>query len=92
MSPIQEAVRPAEEKIPGPPALEAAIGANVLRELGEPDNLHRVQVHQVFGGKYRVNVFVRVDAATFKVAHSYFLEVDSHGRVQASSPALTRLY
>jgi hypothetical protein len=92
MSTTQEEVLHPGQKTPDRPALEAVIGENVLRGLGKPDNLHMVQVRQVFGGKYRVNVFVRADAATFKVAHSYFLEADDDGNVLASSPAITRLY
>jgi len=72
--------------------LEAVIGENVLHGLGEPENLHRVQVRQVFGDKYRVNVFVRADASTYKVAHSYFLEADSNGKVLTSVPPITRMY
>jgi hypothetical protein len=82
----------AEQKKEEAGLLEAVIRENVLRGLGEPDNLHRVQVRQVFGGKYRVNVFVRADASTYKVAHSYFLEADSAGQVLTSVPAITRMY
>jgi hypothetical protein len=39
-----------------------------------------------------VNVFVGDDAASLKVAHSYFLQADGDGRVLTSSPAITRAY
>jgi len=71
--------------------VEAIIGESVLHSLGEPENLHTVQVKPVFGGTYRVNVYVRADA-TFKVAHSYFLEADADGRVLASAPPIRRMY
>jgi hypothetical protein len=72
--------------------LEARVGAGVLRVLGVPDNFHAVKVRWVFGSKYRVNVYVRVAAGTFEVAHSYFVEADGDGAVVASCPPITRLY
>src|SRR5690349_19313819 len=42
----------------GPQRRIAAIGRNVLRALGEPGDLHRVQVQGLWEGYYRVNVFV----------------------------------
>ena len=72
--------------------VEAVIGRNVLFRLGRPGDLHRVQVKPVSGSKYRVNVYVRADAASYRVAHSYFLEADGEGRVLASSPEITRTY
>ena len=71
---------------------EAGIVRDVLSQLGRPGELHRVQVKPVFGGKYRVNVYVRADAASYRVAHSYFLEADAEGKVLASCPAITRTY
>jgi hypothetical protein len=71
---------------------EAVIARDVLGRLGEPGRLHRVQVRPVFAGKYRVNVYVGADAASYRVAHSYFVEADGDGKVLASSPAITRLY
>jgi hypothetical protein len=91
MSTTLEAVVQGEQAGPGG-GLEAAIGASVLRVLGEPDNFHAVKVRQVFGSKYRVNVYVRAGAGTFEVAHSYFVEADGDGAVVASCPPITRLY
>jgi hypothetical protein len=70
---------------------EAALARDVLGRLGEPDGLHTVQVKPVSGGKYRVNVYVRA-AASYRVAHSFFVEADGDGRVLASSPAIDRQY
>jgi hypothetical protein len=72
--------------------LEAVIRDSVLSELGRPRGLVRVQVKCVWGDCYRVNVFVGADAASAKVAHSYFLEADGDGKVLTSSPAITRAY
>jgi len=72
--------------------VEAVIVEDVLYRLGEPENLHLVKVRQVYGDKYRVNVYVRADASSYKVAHSYFLEADAKGKVLASTPSISRLY
>ena len=72
--------------------LEAAISNQVLLGLGQPGCLHRVQVHSLWKDHYRVNVFVGVDAATTKVAHSYFLVTDGTGNILASSPKIISQY
>ena len=58
-------------------SLEAVVGENVMHDLGQPAGLHHVQARRVFGGNYRVNVFVGADA---------------DGKVIESSPAITRRY
>ena len=72
--------------------LEAVVRDNVMYDLGSPPGLHRVQVKCLWAGRYRVNVFVGDDAASFKVAHSYFLEADGDGKVLTSTPPVTRAY
>src|SRR5207244_4117813 len=47
---------------------------------------------RVWADYYRVNVFVGADAASAKVAHSYFVAADGDGKVIESTPAITRLY
>ena len=63
--------------------LDAAIGRQVLLSLGQPEGLHLVQVRYLWEDHYRVNVFIGVDAASAKVAHSYFLLADSAGKILA---------
>jgi hypothetical protein len=70
----------------------ALIGAHVLRALGQPDALHRVQVRHLWEDHYRVNVLVGADAAQAKVAHSYFLVVNPAGAILTSTPTITRQY
>jgi hypothetical protein len=72
--------------------LSALLGGSVLRLLGEPGGLHRVQVRALWEGRYRVNVLVGADAASAKVAHSFFLVADPDGNILASSPEITRRY
>lgn len=72
--------------------LDAAIGSRVIQMLGQPDDLHRLQVRQVWGDRYRVNVITGADAVTAKVAHSFFLVVDGAGNILASTPKITKHY
>jgi hypothetical protein len=72
--------------------LNGAISKQVLLGLGQPQGLHLVQVRFLWEDHYRVNVFVGVDAASAKVAHSYFLVADSAGNILASTPKITSRY
>jgi hypothetical protein len=71
---------------------EVAIGNRVLHALGQPDNFLRVQVRRLWGDHYRVNVFVGDDAASARVAHSYFLTTGSEGNFAACSPEISKQY
>jgi hypothetical protein len=73
-------------------SVEAVVGENVMRDLGQPAGLHHVQSRRVFADNYRVNVFVGEGAASAKVAHSFFVAADADGKVLESSPAITRRY
>ena len=57
-----------------------------------PTPLREVQVRQLWKDHYRVNVMVGVDAASVRVAHSYFVETDGDGNVLAATPKITKLY
>ena len=70
----------------------ALIGQNVLRALGQPADLHKVQVRQLWEDHYRANVLVGADAASTKVAHSYFLLVGNDGNIIAATPAIVKRY
>jgi hypothetical protein len=71
---------------------DAVIGSRVIRDLGQPDHLQRVQVRRLWGQNYRVNVFVGADAASSKIAHSYFLVADDVGNITACVPTITKQY
>jgi hypothetical protein len=92
MAAKQQEKRPADPERQERPERDAAIGRLVLNTLGQPGDLHRVQVRQLWEDHYRVNVFVGVDAASAKVAHSYFLVADGGGNIVASTPTITRQY
>jgi hypothetical protein len=73
-------------------ALRAAIGEHVLRALGRPVDLVRVQVRRLWADRYRVNVLVGADASAVTIAHSFFVVADESGAVQAAEPPLTQRY
>ena len=72
--------------------LNALIGEQVIHTLGEPDRLLKVSVRPLWANVYRVNVFVGPDAASARIANSYFLNVDGDGKIAASTPRITRQY
>jgi hypothetical protein len=72
--------------------LHSVIGNHVMSTLGRPDDFQRVQVRPLWQDHYRVNVLVGVDAASVKVAHSYFLVTEGDGNITASTPPLSRQY
>jgi peptidylprolyl isomerase len=74
------------------PDVPALIRGQVIQRLGEPEQLVRVQVRPLWDNRYRVNVFVGPDAATARIAHGYFVTVDSAGAIVASEPAIRRRY
>jgi hypothetical protein len=89
--------RPAQDKDKGKEqrerdSLVALIGEWVLRTLGKPHGLRGVQVRHLWEDHYRVNVLVGQDAASARVAHSYFLVADQEGDISASTPEITRQY
>jgi len=92
MPPQQQEKRPTDGERQGHPELNGILGRHVIHALGQPGDLLRVQVQQVWEGHYRVNVFVGVDAASVKVAHSYFLVADRDGNIVASTPEITKRY
>ncbi len=69
---------------------ENLIRGHVLRALGEPGGLGRVQVRSLWGNYYRVNVVVGEDPGCAKIVRSYFLETDGAGNVLESSPRIIR--
>ena len=72
--------------------LNSVIGKHVIHTLGQPQDFHAVQVRPLWEDHYRVNVLVGLDAASTRVAHSYFLVADGQGNILGSTPEITRRY
>ena len=83
---LDETAAGGEKREAGQP--DAAIRSHVLRTLGRPAGLLRVEVRRLWEDHYRVNVFIGVDAASATISHSYFLVADAAGNVTASTPKL----
>jgi hypothetical protein len=71
---------------------EVLIGRRVILALGEPSDLLRVQVRELWDQRYRVNIYVGSDAVSARVANSYFLETDDDGNIIAATPKIKRQY
>jgi len=72
--------------------VSALIGRHVMTTLGRPPDLHAVQVRRLWEDYYRVNIFVGVDAASAKIANSYFLVADGDGNIVTSTPDIIKQY
>jgi hypothetical protein len=70
----------------------SVIVGQLLQALGRPAILHRVDVRHLWDDHYRANVYVGADAASTRVAHSYFVVADEAGNIIASVPDITRKY
>ena len=68
------------------------IQSQVMSTLGKPGNLHQVQVRRLWNDHYRVNILIGADAASVRVAHSYFLVADDDGKILACTPQISRQY
>ena len=72
--------------------LNALIAEGVIHTLGEPADLLQVQVRRLWENHYRVNIFIGADAASGKVANSYFLQADGDGNILQSTPKILKQY
>jgi hypothetical protein len=72
--------------------LSALIGEQVIHALGKPGDLLAVQVRQLWRDHFRVNVLAGVDAASARVADSFFIVTDDNGTISASTPRITKRY
>jgi hypothetical protein len=91
MMPTQES-KPKDQDKQARQQRKAAIAKHVMHTLGQPQDLHRVQVRYLWEDHYRVNVLVGVDATSAKVGHSYFLVADHDGNILASTPKIAKHY
>jgi hypothetical protein len=92
MSTSQQEKEPVSLKKADDRQFNAVIEKHVMRTLGRPGDLQRVQVRRLWDDHYRVNIVVGPDLASATIPHSYFLVVDSDGNIMASNPAIARQY
>lgn len=92
MATKQQAKQHAEQEHQQDEKRSALIGGEVIRRLGQPEGLRRVDVRQLWECRYRVNVLVGENNATARVLHSFFLVTDGDGNVVSAEPKLSRQY
>lgn len=64
----------------------------LMKALGRPTALYRVEVRHLWDGYYRANLFVGPTASSTRIAHSFFLTADEEGNIVASVPDISRQY
>jgi hypothetical protein len=72
--------------------VNAAIGRNVIKSLGSPPDMLKVQVSPIGNERYRVNVLVGKNPGSARVGNSFFLTANDDGNILSSTPAIVRLY
>lgn len=72
--------------------LDNLVRKQVIASLGTPVDLRGVQVRKLWDDHYRVNVLVGVNAASVKIANSYFLTIDSDGGLISATPTIMKQY
>lgn len=70
----------------------AAILKSILATLGRPADFYRATIRRVNSDNFRVNVLTGPDAASARIAHSYFVTADDRGTITESSPAIVKSY
>ncbi len=75
-----------------PEQRSSVIVSQLLQALGRPATLYRVEIRHLWDDHYRANVFVGADAASTRVAHSFFIVADEDGNIITSVPDITRKY
>jgi len=70
----------------------AQVAAEVMRRLGRPEGLRRVDARMLWDGHYRVNVLVGESNATARLAHSFFVRIDEAGNLVSAEPEIARQY
>src|SRR3954465_3201714 len=71
---------------------EEVIRVGVLKALGRPAELLRVNVMPLWGDHFRVNVLTGEDATSVAIPNSYFVTVDERGAILRSEPTIQKLY
>ena len=88
----QPGAQPADVESHRRERLNALVGEQVLHALGEPGDLLKVQARPLWKDNYRVNVFVGPNAASARIAHSYFVVTAGQVKVLDSAPKIERRY
>ena len=69
---------------------EEVIRVGVLKALGRPAELLRVNVMPLWGDHFRVNIVTGEDATSVQIPNSYFVTVDERGTILRSEPTIQK--
>jgi hypothetical protein len=79
--------------------LDSFVKEQVIVKLGNPPKLNFIKASNVFDNKWRVDVWCYFDSTetimstqSSKIKHSYFIDVNEHGKITNSSPEITKEY
>ena len=89
---LQQLEQPKDKEPQNREAIHDIIREQVIRALGTPLDLLKVQVRLIGNERYRVNVLVGANASSARVGKSYFIVVDGAGRVISATPKITKQY
>lgn len=90
--PVARPAEDGESEVPDAERRLAAVVRGVLGFLGRPPDFLRATARAVTADAFRVNVVAGADAASARIAHSYFITADADGTVTASTPAIRKQY
>jgi hypothetical protein len=85
-------VQPADSEEQSLRQRDLFLEGQVILALGQPNDLHRVQIRRLWEHRFRINVLIGPDAVSAKVAHSYFVVTDSRFNVVTSTPTIRKQY
>lgn len=92
MPTTEQGKQQADEAKPAHDQRSSVIVGQLLQILGRPTIPYRVEIRHLWDNHYRANVFVGADAASTRVAHSFFMLADEGGNILTSAPVITKKY
>ena len=78
--------------------MKEAITTKVLKKLGKPTNLFKIDANHLWANKWRVNVWIKGVGTgegvvpSFEIADSFFVEVSKDNNRMTSSPRIVKKY
>jgi hypothetical protein len=92
MPTIEQSTQQADPAKRAPEQRNGIILVQLMKALGRPTALYRVEVRHLWDNHYRANVFVGTAVTSVRIAHSFFLRIDEDDNIVASMPSISRKY
>lgn len=68
------------------------ITKSILNLLGKPKDLRKVGIYNVYGTRYRVNIFREISDNQIRITESFFVIAKPNGEIATSSPKIEKIY